>query len=93
MSSLSVLLYFTYEIHKPYRIGATDVIDLEKGGRIIDDPDGAFDNVINIGEVPDHVTSVENLYRLTLGDRRRKQHRTHVRSPPGTVNRKETETG
>ena len=62
------------------------------GGRIVDDADGAFDNVVDVGEIPDHVSTVENLDGLSMGNRCREEHRRHVRTPPGTIDSEETQT-
>lgn len=69
---------------------AADVIDL--GGNavsalfglrsVVDHTEGALHDVIYIGEVADHVTAVEDLDRLSLGDGRGEKHRRHVKYAP-----------
>ena len=50
-----------------------------------------LNDVINIGEISDHLTVVENIYRLTLQNRFRKEKQRHIRTAPGAIHSEKTE--
>ena len=83
------------EIHQLDRMAAADVVHAVAQAVLIglrfavDAADGAFDDVVDIGEVPDHVAVVEYLDGLAPADGRCEKHRAHVRPPPGAVNGEE----
>ena len=62
------------------------------GGRVVNYSDGAFNDIVDIGEIPDHVTTVEHLYRLSVGDGRGEEHRRHVRTSPRAIDSEESKT-
>src|SRR5262250_102753 len=56
------------------------------------EPHDRFNRVIDIGEVPAHVTAVEELDRSTLEDRFGEQPHGHVRTAPRAVDREKSQT-
>jgi len=66
------------ELHRP---AVADVVDRIRRGPV-EDPERAFDDVVDVGEVALHVAVVEDLDRLAFHDGMREQHRRHVGPPP-----------
>ena len=85
------LLDFGDEVHEFHGVGAADVIDAVPQAvrirlrQVVQTADGAGDDVVDEGEVADHVAVVEHLDGLPLRDGPRKQHRRHIRPAPGAV--------
>ena len=84
---------FGDKVHELYGVAAADVVNLVGHvvralgciGHMVQRVDGAFGNVIDVGEIADHVAVVEYLDGLTLGNRAGKKHRRHVGTSPRTV--------
>ena len=95
------LLNLTDEIHQFHGVRTTDVIHTERHvvgtvcchWRFVQTLDGTVGNVVDIGEIANHVAIVEYLYRLTLTDGTGKEHRSHVGTSPWSVDREVTESG
>ena len=85
---LSVSVFdFGDKVHELYGVAAADVVNLvghvvrALGGIV----DGTFGDVVDVGEVADHVAVVEHLDGLALGDGACKEHWRHVGTSPRTV--------
>ena len=84
---------FRNEIHELYGVAAADVVNLVGYvvralggiGHMVQRVDGTFGDVIDVGEVADHVAVVEHLDGLALGDGAGKKHGRHVGTSPRTV--------
>ena len=89
---------FGDKVHELYGVAAADVVNLVGHviralgciGHMIQRVDGAFGDVVDIGEVADHVAVVEHLDGFTLGNSAGKKHGRHVGAAPRTVNGKES---
>ena len=68
----------------PGRIGLGDFVEA---------PHDAFDNVVDIGEVPFVMAVVEDLDRSAFEDVLGEQEQRHVRPPPGAIDGEEAEAG
>ena len=94
------VLDFGNKVHQLHRMAAPDVVHLVRhavralvGDRhVVERMHGAFGDVVDVGEVADHVAVVEHLDGLALRNRQRKEHRTHVGAAPRAVNRKVAQT-
>ena len=88
---------FGYKVHELYGVAATDVVNLVGHvvgalggiGYMVQRMDGAFGNVVDVGEVADHVAVVEYLDGFALGDGAGKEHGRHVGPSPRPVYGKE----
>ena len=58
-------------------------------GNLLHDPHDAFDDVVDVGEVPLHASVVEDLDGVALQNGPREQEQRHVRPSPGTVHGEE----
>src|SRR5262249_47194881 len=56
-------------------------------------PHHALYDVIDVGEVPQHLAVIEDFDWLSLDDGLDELEQCHVRPPPGAVHRKETQPG
>ena len=87
------LFHLADEVHEFHRGGAADVVysvfqSVFVGrGFVVDAGDRSFDDVIDVGEVTDHVAVVVHLDGLAAADGSCKEHRGHVRPAPGAVDR------
>ena len=79
------------EVHQFHGVGTADVVHAVPQAvrirlrQVVQAADGARDDVVDEGEVADHVAVVEDLDGLPLRDGAREQHRRHVRPAPGAV--------
>ena len=88
---------FRNKVHKLYGVAAADVINLVGYvvwtlggiGHMVQCVDGAFGDVIDVGEVADHVAVVEYLDGFALGNGAGKKHGRHVGTSPRPVYGKE----
>ena len=93
------LLDFGDEVHKLHGVGAADVVHpvaeavLVGGGLVDDTADSAFDDVVDEGEVANHIAAVEHFDGLTLADCGCEEHRAHIGAAPGSVHREEPQAG
>ena len=91
---LSVSIFdFGDEVHELYGVAAADVVNLVGHvvralgciGHMVQRMNGAFGDVVDIGEVADHVAVVEHLDGFSLGNSAGKKHGRHVGTSPRTV--------
>lgn len=90
------VLDFGDKVHQFYRVAAADVVHLVghavrafRGDRhVVERMHAAFRDVVDVGEVANHVAVVEHLDGLALRDSAGKEHRAHVGAAPRAVNRK-----
>ena len=91
---------FLDEVHELYGVAATDIVDLVghvvralgRVGYVVQRVDGSLGDVVDVGEVADHVAVVEHLDGFALRDRAREEHGGHVGASPGAVDGEEPET-
>jgi len=84
---------FGDKVHELYGVAATDVVNLVGHvvrafggiGHMVQRMDGAFGDVVDVGEVADHVAVVEYLDGFALGDGAGKEHGRHVGPSPRPV--------
>ena len=84
---------FGDKVHELYGVAAADVVNLVGHvvrtlggiGYMVQCMNGAFGDVIDIGEIANHVAVVEHLDGLALGDGAGKKHGRHVGTSPRTV--------
>ena len=84
---------FGDKVHELYGVAAADVVNLvghvvralRSIGHMVQCVDGAFGDVIDVGEVADHVAVIEYLDGLALGDCAGEEHGRHVGTSPRTV--------
>ena len=97
LSRLAVgVLDFGDKVHQLYRVAAADVVHLvghairafRGDWHVVERMHAALGDVVDIGEVADHVAVVGHLDGLALRDGAGKEHRAHVGPPPRAVNRK-----
>ena len=94
------VLDFGDKVHELYRMAATDVVNLVGYvvgalggfGYMVQCVDGAFGDVVNVGEVANHIAVVEHLDWFALGDCTGEEHGRHVRTSPRTVYGEESQT-
>ena len=80
------VLDFGDKVHQLYRVAAADVVyfvrnavrALSRDRHVVERMHAAFRDVVDVGEVADHVTVVEHLDGLALRDGAGKEHRAHV---------------
>ena len=60
---------------------------------VIDRPNHAIYDVVDVGEVAHHLAVVEYRYRCALDNSFRKLEQRHVRPAPRSINGKKTQTG
>ena len=85
------VLDFGDKVHQLYRVAAADVVYFVRnavrafvGNRhVVERMHAALGDVIDVGEVTNHVTVVEHLDGLALRDGASKEHRAHVGAFPG----------
>src|SRR5207248_10815593 len=53
--------------------------------RFAGDPDDAFDDVVNVREVPLHVSKIEDVDRLVFEDRLCEDEQRHIRPAPRAI--------
>jgi len=90
------VLDFGNKVHQLYRVAAADVVyfvrnavrALFRDRHVVERMHAALGDVVDVGEVADHVTVVEHLDGLALRYGAGKEHRAHVGPPPRAVNRK-----
>ena len=90
------ILDFGNKVHQFHRMAAPDVVHLVghairalfRDRHVVERMHAAFRDVIDVGEVADHVAVVEHLDGLALRDGAGEQHRAHVGAAPRAVNRK-----
>ncbi len=88
-------LDFGDKVHQLYRVAAPDVVHLVghavralfRDRHVVERMHAALSDVIDVGEVANHVTVVEHLDGLALRDGAGKEHGAHVGPPPRAVNR------
>ena len=94
LGGLTVSVFdFGNKVHELYGVAAADVVNLVGHvvralggiGHMVQRMDGAFGDVVDLGEVADHVAVVEYLDGFTLGNRAGKEHGRHVGTSPRTV--------
>ena len=79
-------LDFGDKVHQLYRVAATDVVyfvrnavrALFRDRQVVERMHATLGDVVDVGEVADHVTVVEHLDGLALRDGAGKEHRAHV---------------
>jgi len=84
---------FRNKVHELYGVAAADVVNLVGHvvgalggiGHMVQRMDGAFGDVVDVGEVADHVAVVEYLNRFALGDGAGEEHGRHVGPSPRPV--------
>ena len=89
------VLDFGDKVHQLYRVAAADVVYFVRNAvralfcdrHVVERMHATLGDVVDVGEVADHVTVVEHLDGLALRDGAGKEHRAHVGPPPRAVNR------
>jgi len=98
LGGLAVSIFnFGDKVHELYGVTAADVVNLVgyvvgalgRIGHMVQCVDGAFGDVVNVGEVANHIAVVEYLDRFALGNSAGKEHGRHVGTSPRTVYGKE----
>ena len=92
LGGLAVSIFnFGDKVHELYRVAATDVVyfvrnavrALFRDRHVVERMHAALGDVVDVGEVTDHVAVVEHLDGLALRDGAGKEHRAHVGAFPG----------
>lgn len=89
------VLDFGDKVHQLYRVAAADVVYFVRNAvralfcdrLVVERIHAAFRDVVDVGEVADHIAVVEHLDGLALRDGAGKEHGAHVGPPPRAVNR------
>lgn len=74
------------------RVGLGRIEGRGRCGRAVEDADDAFDDVVDVGEVPDHASVVVDVDRLAGEHGFGELEQRHVRSSPGAIDREKTQT-